>query len=257
MSTNEPQPQLHALRSSADRLRAIVTPLSDDQLDTPAYPTDWTVADVLSHLGSGAVIQHRRLDDALDHQQMPDDFAPDVWDAWNAKPPRDKADDALTADGALVERLESLSDTDRSRVRVAMGPLSFDFAGFVDLRLNEHALHTWDIEVALDPAAVLAPEPAALVVDNLGLIARYTAKPTGSTRTVTVHSTEPARQFSIDLAPDAVTFTPGATSRDPDLTLPAEAFVRLAYGRLDPEHTPAVDGDPKVLDELRRVFPGP
>jgi hypothetical protein len=39
--------------------------------------------------------------------------------------------------------------------------------------------------------------------------------------------------------------------------LPAEALIRLVYGRLDPDHTPAVKGDPDVLDRLRRVFPGP
>ena len=41
-----------------------------------------------------------------------------------------------------------------------------------------------------------------------------------------------------------------------DLTLPAEAFVRLVYGRLDPDHTPAFEGDPADLDTLRRTFPG-
>ena len=40
-----------------------------------------------------------------------------------------------------------------------------------------------------------------------------------------------------------------------DLELPAEAFVRLAYGRLDEEHTPA-GIDATHLGELRRVFPG-
>ena len=42
----------------------------------------------------------------------------------------------------------------------------------------------------------------------------------------------------------------------PDLVLPAEAFVRLVYGRLDPDHTPAVRGTAD-LAELRAVFPGP
>jgi hypothetical protein len=41
----------------------------------------------------------------------------------------------------------------------------------------------------------------------------------------------------------------------PDLELPAEAFIRLVYGRLDPDHTPAVTG-PADLNELRRAFPG-
>ncbi len=42
-----------------------------------------------------------------------------------------------------------------------------------------------------------------------------------------------------------------------DITMPAEALLRLAYGRLDPVHTPAsVTGDAAVLDRLRATFPG-
>ena len=42
---------------------------------------------------------------------------------------------------------------------------------------------------------------------------------------------------------------------DPELDLPSEAFIRLVYGRLDPEHTPGtVVG--AALDTLRRTFPG-
>jgi hypothetical protein len=41
-----------------------------------------------------------------------------------------------------------------------------------------------------------------------------------------------------------------------ELRLPAEAFVRLVYGRLDADHTPAVESAGLELDELRQVFPG-
>jgi hypothetical protein len=39
--------------------------------------------------------------------------------------------------------------------------------------------------------------------------------------------------------------------------MPGEALVRLAYGRLDPAHTPAaVSGKPSDLAVLRAIFPG-
>jgi hypothetical protein len=39
--------------------------------------------------------------------------------------------------------------------------------------------------------------------------------------------------------------------------MPAEALLRLSYGRLDPDHTPAsVIGDDDVLEKLRLIFPG-
>jgi uncharacterized protein (TIGR03083 family) len=246
-----------ALRSSLERLRDLVATLDDDGIAASAYPTEWTIADVLSHLGSGAVITQRRLVDALTAQPTPDGFAPSVWDVWNAKTPRAKVDDALVADRSLIERIESLSDAETSGFEFSIGPMSFDFNGFIALRLNEHVLHTWDIDVALHPDATLPPEATALVVDNLELIGRFTARPTGSSRVIVVHTTNPSRAFSVALAPDAVTFTSGENLGDPDVELPAEAFARLVYGRLDPDHTPPLTGEATTLDELRRVYPGP
>jgi uncharacterized protein (TIGR03083 family) len=248
---------LRALEASADRLRALVLPLDDAALEQSAYPTEWTIADVLSHLGSGAVIQQRRLEDALAGRPTPDDVGPPVWDEWNAKSPRAQADDSLVADRALVERIASVTDAEAAAVRIALGPLELDLTAFVALRLNEHAFHTWDIAVALDSKAVIPDDAAALVVDNLDLISRFSARPTGDSRTITVRTTAPERTFTIELAPDAVTVAAGETSAEPDIVLPAEAYSRLVYGRLDADHTPPVDGDASALEPLRRVFPGP
>jgi hypothetical protein len=123
------------------------------------------------------------------------------------------------------------------------------------MRLNEHAMHTWDIEVVTEPSATLPAPVAELVVDNLELIARFTGKPTGDSTTITVATTDPQRGFTIDLTPEAVTLAAG-TADKADLDLPAEAFARLVYGRLDAKHTPAGEHGP-ALDTLRRVFPGP
>jgi uncharacterized protein (TIGR03083 family) len=248
---------LGALSSSVEHLRSVVESLSDAQLDEPAYPAEWTIADVLSHIGSGAVIMQRRLDDIVEGNATPDDFAPRVWETWNAKSARAKAADALVADRDLLERVESLPEEARSVFRFTIGPLELLFDGFVGMRLNEHALHTWDIEVTIDPTATVSAESVAHIVDNLEFIARFTARPTGSTRAIAVRTDQPRRDFSIELSPDAVTFGAGDQSSQPDLELPAEAFVRLVYGRLDPAHTPSVVRDSGVLEELREVFPGP
>jgi hypothetical protein len=50
---------------------------------------------------------------------------------------------------------------------MSMGPMEWGFTEFVGMRLNEHAFHTWDIEVVDDPEATLPAQVAALVVDNL------------------------------------------------------------------------------------------
>jgi uncharacterized protein (TIGR03083 family) len=245
-----------ALRSSVERLRDLVAPMSEEELTAGAYPSDWTVAQVLSHLGSGAVIMLRRLEDALAGQDNPDDFAPGVWSSWNDKGPVAQRDDALAADAALLARIEAVPPDERNAFTSAMGPMTLGFAQFVGMRLNEHAFHTWDIEVVADPAANIPVPVAALVVDNLELVARFTGKPTGDTTTITVATTDPERGFTVELTPDGVALNPSAAAASPDVELPAEAFARLVYGRLDAQHTPAVARG-AALDILRRLFPGP
>ena len=44
------------------------------------------------------------------------------------------------------------------------------------MRLNEQALHTWDITVALDPASTLTEEAAAIVADGLPAIVGWAAQ---------------------------------------------------------------------------------
>ena len=43
-----------ALRASQERLAHLLTGLPDDQVKRQAYPSDWTIAQVASHLGSQA-----------------------------------------------------------------------------------------------------------------------------------------------------------------------------------------------------------
>jgi uncharacterized protein (TIGR03083 family) len=247
--------QLDALRGSISRLRGIVEPLGADQLSVSAYPSEWAVADVLSHMGSGAVILRARLEAGLAGRDVPDDLAPPIWDEWNAKSPEAKAADALGEDRALLDRIESVTDDERAGLAFTMGPIQLDLAGLIGLRLNEHAVHTWDIEVAFDPKAVVPAEQAGAVVDNLGLIVRFVGKSTGVRRDLHVRTVEPARDFTLSIGGESVALEPCAAVHAPDLELPAEALVRLVYGRLDPDHTPPVSGSAD-LDELRRVFPG-
>jgi len=256
MADDATDTSLNALRQSVDRLHGLVAPMDDRQLEAQAYPKEWRVAEVLSHIGSAAVIMQERFTRGLRGESLPDDFSPAVWDAWNAKSPRAKADDALVSDRALLDALLHATADERAGFRFSMGPMQFDFGQLVGLRLNEHTLHTWDIEVVGDPAAGLASTGTALVIDNLGLITRFTGKANADGRVIQVHTTGPARDFSLTTGPDAVGLEAGSDGA-PDLTLPAEAFIRLVYGRLDPQHTPSVDGDPALLDSLRAVFPGP
>lgn len=248
---------LPALGTSVGRLHELCRGLDDDQLDAPSYCNDWTIAGVLAHLGSGAVIMQSNLADALAGRSAPEGLAPSVWDEWNAKSSRSKADDALVADQGLLEALDAVSGADRARVTFPFGPLTVSFEQAVGFRLNEHVLHTWDIEVVLDDGARLPPDAAGVVVDNLELITRFAARPTGEERTLHLRTTHPHRNFALHLVAGGSRLTPaGDRGPEPDLVLPAEALCRLVYGRLDPAHTPVVGDAAGMLQTLRAVFPG-
>jgi hypothetical protein len=60
-------------------MKAIDASAKARRLDGAASPSEWTVAQVLSHLGSAAVITKRRLEDGLTNQDTPDDLAGPYW----------------------------------------------------------------------------------------------------------------------------------------------------------------------------------
>jgi hypothetical protein len=180
--------------------------------------------------------------------------------------PRAQADECLVVDRDLVARLEGVGDDERARLQLSLGPMELDWETFVQMRLSEHLLHEWDVAVALDPAATLADDGTAIVVDRVGAVAGWASKAVGDPATITVATTAPERSFTLTIGDD-VSLVPTAEATGaagaaepaggPTLTMPAEALVRLVYGRLDADHTPAaVSGDPAVLDRLRPVFPG-
>ena len=67
----------------------------------------------------------------------------------------------------------------------------------------------------------------------------------------------PDRRFLLAIGPDGTSLTDaGEGDIKATLRLPAEAFIRLLFGRLDPDHTPPVQTEGVDLDLLRQTFPG-
>ncbi len=252
-----PAPWIEALRHSHERLRAVAGPLGPDELQRQSYASDWSIAQVLSHLGSQAEIFGLFLDAGLSGQDPPGPEAfPPIWEAWNAKSPQDQAADALRADEAVTVRFESLDDDQQKQFRLHLFGTDLDAAGLARMRLGEHAVHTWDIAVTLDPAATVAPDAVGLLIDTLGQVVARAGKPSGIQRRLHVSTSSPVRHFTLETG-EKVTLVASEYSEGlPELALPAEAFIRLVYGRLDPAHTPSVETRRADLDELRQVFPG-
>jgi uncharacterized protein (TIGR03083 family) len=257
----DPRTVIAALRNSHERLAALVRPMTPEQLGDPSYCSEWTIAQVLSHLGSGAEIALMTLPAALGAGKPvgPEAF-PAVWDVWNAKSPDDQAADCLAWDEDHIQTLEQLSDDELAGIHLDMFGMQLDAVGLILLRLGEHALHTWDVAASIDPAATVAPDAVALLIDNVPrfLAPRLGQAPDEPFR-VRIRSTGPDRDYLLIAAdPVSVTDWPGdGGGADSEVSMPSEALLRLAYGRLDPGHTPAaVEADPAYLGRLCQVFPG-
>jgi len=247
--------RLDVLRASVEHLHHVIDSIESFDPGTSAYPTEWTIADTMSHIGSGATIMNKNLENVVAGREGDPAFNQTVWDEWNAKSPSDQVHDALVADETLLLALEALSDAQRSAFHFSMGPFNLDFDGFVGLRLNEQALHTWDVEVAIDPSATLSDEVAATIIDNLQMIIRFAGKANGEVKELSVRTTHPTRDFMLVFTDDAISLGDSAHTGAVDVELPAEAFVRLVYGRLDAQHTPASVSE-LHLEALRQSFPG-
>lgn len=262
----DPRRWIGALRASHDRLVALVADLADDGLDRPSMCSDWTVAQVLSHLGSGSEIGRATLASAMGEQDILENMEA-VWARWNAMSPREVATAFAVADRRLVETYEGLDAVQLQNLRATLPflPEPIDVATLAGFRLSEHALHSWDVAAAFDHDAELAPDATELLVDRqpamVALVGSFMPRETRPAKgvTITVTTSEPTRHFELELGDDAA-LRPidDDGSLDAELVIPAEALVRLMSGRLKPGWPSAEIAAPGVItmDELRTAFPG-
>lgn len=254
---------IEALHAGDDQLAPLVRSFTPEQLREPTGDGQWTLAQVLSHLGSGAVITRKGLEAALAAAPHPGQESNQaVWAQWDAMEPQEQADGFLAADTELLGVYDGIDATTRESVRVEMGflPEPVDLASAARFRLNELALHSWDVRATVDPGATLEPHAAPLLVDQAAFMMGWLAKAAplqGRTSSLLVTLTDPDHTLGLELA-DPVTL--GDVPADPDgtLTLPTEAWLRLLSGRLAATHTPAsvLTTGAADLGLLRQVFPG-
>lgn len=255
---------IDALRSGHESLAAVVRGLSVADLTRRSGSSDWDVSQVVSHLGSGAEIVLALLEASLDGAAAPGgDFNKGVWARWDAMSPAERAAGFLASDEKLVARYEGLDARTREELRIDLGflPAPVDVATAARLRLNEVTLHAWDVEVAFDPAATLAPAATEPLLDQVSMFLGFITKADaldGRPVAIAVRVTSPDRAFGLSVA-GTVALTDEPAQPDAVLSAPAEWWLRLASGRHSPEHTPAtvtLTGGKLTLDDLRGVFTG-
>jgi uncharacterized protein (TIGR03083 family) len=257
-----------ALRSNHDDLAARVAEFDEQDLARQSGSSQWDVAQVLSHLGSGAEIGLATLQTGLAGQPGPDqDFNRSVWDRWNAMSPQEKAKGFLRAGEQLVTCFENLDAAARQELQIKMAFLPFpaDIAVMSGMRLNEATLHSWDVRVAFDSRATLNAQETDAALEQLtgpiNFMVGFLGQPealSGTQATLRVETTDPRRVLSLVLGP-AISLSNEPADSDDVLRAPAEALLRLLGGRLDQAHTPktlTITSDVLTLDQLRRTFPG-
>jgi uncharacterized protein (TIGR03083 family) len=248
-------PGLDALRHSCARLQALVSPLSAEDLRKQSYDTEWSVAQVLSHLGAQGEIFRLCIIAGLNGEEPPgrEQFVP-VWDEWNAKEPEQQAAGALEIDQETLRQFESLLKGHGDLQIQAFG-MQLTPEEIVRLRVSEHAVHTWDIKVAFDASATVSNDAVVLILDHIGRLIAHRGKPIAAARTLLIETTEPNRRYKLEIG-ESLSLSESSDDGKPDLRIPAEVLVRLAYGRLDPAHTPPIEFHDVDIGELRLMFPG-
>jgi uncharacterized protein (TIGR03083 family) len=251
-----------ALRAEHDALAGVVGELSGAQLAGPSGASEWTAAQVLSHLGSGAEIALAGYQAAFSGRRPPGDgFNEQVWDRWNALPPAEQASQFLVHDEALVAALEALSPEQRESVTIDLGflPDPLPLGAVIAMRLNEAAQHGWDVRVAVDPAAEISESTASVLAehfaDGLGFLLGFTGKADALSGPAVIDLRGSGYALRIE---ERVHLSPEVGASTATFIGPLESAVRLFGGRLTPKYTPDhVDVVGNVtLDDLRRVFPG-
>jgi len=250
------------MRRSHVELFATVATLGADKLGAQSGAAEWTVAQVLSHLGSAAELGILTLQAAIDGGPPADRdaLAPPIWDRWNAMSPSEMASNSDDYGNRVVALFESLDDDALENLRIDIGfmPAPIDVATLASFRLSELALHGWDVHVAFDPSATVAGHTVPLLLTQLPMMGGFFARPIGRSATVVLETTDPSATFTLELTDQGGQMREGAAVTDDRVQLPGEALMRLTAGRLAPDHTPAsvtVDGA-VTLDDLRKVFPG-
>lgn len=260
----------NALKNEYDRVVNKVESEGSSFLEQPSYCSEWQVYQVVSHLGSGAEIFLRSLEAALDGKEaLSNEGRQAIWDHFNALGPQDVYREARDRLDKLFAYLDALpAEKHNAIVPTFAGELPLPRALLT--RLNEMALHSWDLYAKKDPKAKLDAASAELLLDMVIDRLPNRAKQDGLNE---LHG-QPvgfdiqnggSRQFTLRPGAERASIERGLPS-NPLFTvkLTAEGFERLVAGRLPIERA-VTSGDARVsanttnmrsYPALDRIFPG-
>ena len=257
---SDAHPVITTLRQAHEAFALVVAPLDGEAIRRRSYCDQWSVAQVASHLGSGAEFGLGWLHAAITHTEpLAREEWPKVWDKWNGWSLEEQVSGAVVADAAYLEAFETAGDEQLAQAHITLfGAFELDGFGLARIRIPELVMHTWDIAVIADPSARIPQAAVDLMVDQLPSGIGRLGKPQTRDWTLNVATTGPERDYVLRNG-NEVTLEPGTTSEaGGTLRLPAEALIRLVYGRADGDHAEgvALEGGEVTLEDLRATFPG-
>lgn len=264
MATDQVRDRIEVARTDANRLEQRLRGLSDDQFAQASTCDRWTVADVVAHLAFVAQFQTRMIgrglqgDDSMPEaarQQGPDAPPASEMIAQGAIGLRERLGDGLME--AFHERYEELF-----KLLDSMTPADYEkpcwhprgdtsVADFVDLVVNELALHGWDAISPVDPSCRINADsiPAGLALSSnvLGRVARAEPRMLGPIR------------FGFELTdggtmPDLVVGG-GRSGVNATFHCDGETLLLMVYGRLSMDDAISsgrlrISGDESLAGEL-------
>jgi uncharacterized protein (TIGR03083 family) len=228
---------------------------------------DWQVYQVASHIASGQKINRARFETGLrGAPPMTDEQRKAIWDHYDSLKPDEMLKAFRDGNDEYFELVDSLGDDELGRtVEWFFGPIPVATA--LTLRLNEQALHAWDIHSARDKQATISPAAVPDLLENVltptslgGLVKPERAERLQG-KTIEFVLKQPDGAATLELRPDGVTGSQCRTD-DADLTaeLRSEAFVRLLWGRYDVARGLRSDelelSEPDLAGQLQALFPG-
>jgi uncharacterized protein (TIGR03083 family) len=263
MSDPRVQRCLAALRERSLTISTVVSPLRPAQWQAATNCPPWLVSDLASHIvssGQGSVSNIRR---GL---------------AGSVEPPaggvRAPAEEGPTE---LAEALTAVTDEFES-LYTGLPDAQLDLVCFhrrgnrsvrwyAAHRLAEVTFHGWDLDVSLGRPPELSTEVALLLLPTLlesnvprTYAAGLSAERGTGERYRLVVSEDPAAQWLVTIAPEALGVSRSTSATEADLTIsaPAATLALLVYGRADLSACGAtLEGDARQVDRFAKVFPRP
>jgi uncharacterized protein (TIGR03083 family) len=262
-SATSVEPWLSALHESSARLAALTRDLSEAELSQPSFAGDWTIAQVLSHLGSAAEISANLVERGVagGTETLGRAEVEPIWDRWNALGATQQRAEWIDSDARHLRLLDALDAEQRAALRVPYFAGLLDLPTYMGYRVSEQSVHAWDVEVALAPEATIPAPEVALLWDRLDMVAtRFRDGATLSRlapANIVVNRTDDRHPAALLLNSELHLYPcePAGTTVA-IVAGPTEALVRLVYGRNRREVDDVTVTGAVTLEDLRALFPG-